>query len=307
MPAQLSTQGPDPARNSRPANRKHLTVLPGGVQSGGMHDLPQWSQAIEDYQVWMLAAVLSPGTIYLRLYQLRRLSRDFPGGPWTITTEQLAIWLSSHGWAAGTVRCWRSMLGSFYRWAANTGRVPLSPAATLPRAPRVRLRPRPAPDDVVDEAIGSASRRTALMIALARHGGLRRGEISRVHTDDLTHEADGWWLLVHGKGGKERPVPLDDATVDRLRDWLRGRTGWVFPGDKDGHLAPATVGRLVTKHLTGPWTTHTLRHRYASVTYEGCHDLAAVQDLLGHSKPETTRIYVDVNREALRRAARFAA
>lgn len=271
-----------------------------------MHDPHLWPRAIEDYRIWMLAAMLSPGTINLRLYQLRRLARSF-ADPWTITTEDLAGWLASHDWSAGTVRCWRSMLGSFYRWAVTTGRLPTSPAATLPRAPRVQLRPRPAPDDVVEEAIATARPRTALMIRLARRGGLRRGEIARVHTDDLTRESDGWWLLVHGKGGKQRQVPLDDVTVDHVKDWLRGRTGWVFPGDKDGHLAPATVGRLVTRHLTGHWSTHTLRHRYASAAYDGCHDLAAVQELLGHSKPETTRIYVDVNRESLRHAASFAA
>ncbi len=265
-----------------------------------------WPLVIADYRTWMLAATLSPNTIDLRVYQLHRLARTFPD-PWAITSHELATWLAGHGWSASTIRCWRSTLGSFYGWAVTTRRIRYSPTAELPRAPRVRLRPRPAPDAVVEEAIRTARPRTAVMIRLARHVGLRRGEIAQTHTDDLVEEPDGWWLLVHGKGSKDRVVPIDSATVDHIRDWMRGRTGWLFPGEVGGHLAPATVGRLVTRHLTGKWTTHTLRHRYATAAYDGCHDLGAVQDLLGHSKPETTRIYVDVNREALRRAASFAA
>lgn len=295
-------------RGSDGSGSGRLTLLPGGRESAAMstHTTP-WPTIMSEYRVWMVAATLSTSTIELRLYQLRRLSVSFPAGPWSITTDELAAWLAGHGWAAGTIRSWRSMLGSFYRWAVITHRVGESPAAALPRAPKVRLRPRPAPDAVVDEAIATARPRTAVMIVLGRRCGLRRGEICQVHTEDLTREADGWWLLVHGKGARDRMVPIDDDTADLLRAWTRGRAGWVFPGDYHGHLAPATVGKLVTRHLTGSWTTHTLRHRYATAAYDGCHDLAAVQELLGHSKPETTRIYVEVRREALRAAARWAA
>lgn len=138
---------------------------------------------------------------YLRTYQLRRLADTHPN-PWTITTDQLAAWLASHHWSPSTIRSWRSMLGSFYRWAVTTGRTTTSPAAALPRPPRIQLRARPAPPDVVEEALATSDQRLALMVRLARHGGLRRGEIAAVHTDDLLGEPDGWWLIVHGKGSK---------------------------------------------------------------------------------------------------------
>lgn len=83
--------------------------------------------------------------------------------------------------------------------------------------------------------------------------------------------------------------------------------GWVFPGQVGGHLSPAWVGKLVGRRLPAGLGTHTLRHRFASAAYAGTRDLAAVQDLLGHAKPETTRLYVQLPRDAMRQALAAAA
>lgn len=266
-----------------------------------------WPHAIADYRIWMLAAMLSPQTIYLRTYQLRRLAEAFPAGPWTVTTDDLAGWLASQKWAAGTVRSWRSMLGSFYKWAVITGRVPCSPTAMLPPPPRVRLKAKPIPQSVVDEALATADERLRLMIQLGRYCGLRRGEIAVIKDSDLYLENDGWWVLVHGKGNKDRWVPIPAGLVEQIRVWMGERVGFVFPGQIEGHLAPASVGRLVSRHLLGDWSTHKLRHRYGTNAYAGSHDLRAVQELLGHAKPETTMIYTEIGRDALRAAATHAA
>jgi len=238
---------------------------------------------------------------------LRRFAEAFPAGPWTVSTEQLAGWIAARGWAAGTIRSFRAALASFYRWARRTGRTDHDPTIDLPKAPRQRLKPRPAPQWVVDQALTTADDRLTLMIHLARHCGLRRGEIAQVHTDDLSLEDDGWWLTAHGKGAKLRTVPIPADLVAEVRRWMRGQQGWLFPGRIAGHMAPASVGRLISRQLAGKWTAHPLRHRYATEAYAGSHDLAAVQELLGHENPQTTRIYVEVGRDALRRAAAFAA
>ena len=59
--------------------------------------------------------------------------------------------------------------------------------------------------------------------------------------------------------------------------------------------------------LPGAWTAHTLRHRFATRVYAGCGDMAAVQELLGHASIETTRRYVLLGDQAMRRALQFAA
>ena len=113
----------------------------------------------------------------------------------------------------------------------------------------------------------------------------------------------GWSLLVHGKGGRERIVPLADDVAFLLR---RRGDGFAFPGQDHGHLSAPRVGELVREALPGHWTAHTLRHHFATRTYAASRDLLAVQRLLGHAKPETTMAYVRVDVDTLRAAVAWA-
>lgn len=106
------------------------------------------------------------------------------------------------------------------------------------------------------------------------------------------HREHGWpaSFLVYCQG----------TPSDRLRTHTKG---WLFP-TKDGanHLSAKYVGALVTKALPDRWTTHTLRHHFATSAYAGTGDLLAVQQLLGHSNVSTTQRYVAIPRDGLRRA-----
>ena len=134
------------------------------------------------------------------------------------------------------------------------------------------------------------------MILLASRLGLRRAEIAQLHTNDLRPGLDGWHLRILGKGRKERVLPV----VGELRALLEAvPPGYVFPGDYGGHLSPQRVGNLLSRALGPGWTGHTLRHRFATVAYSADRDLYAVQALLGHSTPETTRVYVQLPTTAL--------
>lgn len=119
-----------------------------------------------------------------------------------------------------------------------------------------------------------------------------------IHTRDLREDLIGWSLAVHGKDDKLRIVPL----TPRLAMELRALPPvFVFPGGDRGHLSPRWVGKLASAVLEKPWTIHKLRHSFASRAYDVEHDLFVVQELLGHAKPNTTRIYVRVRNDALRR------
>lgn len=144
------------------------------------------------------------------------------------------------------------------------------------------------------------------MVLLAAEHGLRRGggEIARVHTNDLVEDLLGWSLRVHGKGGKDRVVPLREELANDLRALP---PGWAFPSPSGGHLTEHHVGKIIARVLPGGWTAHTLRHRFATVAYAGTRDLLAVQEMLGHAKPETTRGYVQLPADALRAAISAAA
>ncbi len=120
-----------------------------------------------------------------------------------------------------------------------------------------------------------------------------------VHSRDVIESLDGWVLCVHGKGGKTRMLPLVDDVARRLRARPKG---YAFPGQIDGHLSPAHVGKLIARVLPDHWTAHTLRHRFATAAYRADRDLIAVQQLLGHSSVATTQRYTALPNDALRRA-----
>jgi len=252
----------------------------------------------------MCAANRPATTRGLRDYQLRRFANDHGGEPWSVTTDEMVSWIGGKDWAAETKRAYRAALRSFYGWAHVTGRILTNPAALLPPIKSPIRMPRPPPESVLSAALLLADDRVRLMVLLAAREGLRRGEIAQVHTRDLEPDALGWSLRVHGKGAKERMVPLCDQVWMRLRE---APAGYVFPGQINGHLSPARVGELVSGVLGPGWTTHTLRHRFATACYAGDRDLFAVQTLLGHSRPETTRQYVLLPNGALRAAIAFAA
>jgi integrase len=272
---------------------------------GGMSKIPSgWVLPLQQWGMWMRAADRPATTRGLRSYQLRRFAADQGGDPWEVSTDDLVEWLGSQVWAAETKRAYRAALRSFYGWAHVTGRIRVNPAGLLPAVKSPIRMPRPTPEAVLVAALLAADPRVMLMVLLAGREGLRRGEIAQVHTRDLELDPLGWSLRVHGKGAKERMVPLCDQVRIRLRE---APEGFVFPGQIDGHLSAARVGELVSEVLGVGWTTHTLRHRFATAAYAGERDLLACQVLLGHSRPETTKGYIQVPNGALRAAIAWAA
>lgn len=266
---------------------------------------PSWHRAITAWHSWLIAADRPKTTRRLRMHQLHRFAEWCPQrDPWTVTTTTLIEWLGSQDWSTETRRSSRSALVTFYRWAVTAGHLDVSPAAALPTIKAPNRVARPAPERIVDAALSAADARIRLMLLLASREGMRRGEIARVHSDDLVQTLTGWSLLVHGKGGKKRIVPLGDEIAGLLRALPEG---WAFPGRVDGHLSADTVGVYLARALPEGWTGHTLRHRFATVVYAETADLLTLQELLGHSRPETTRGYVQLPDHRLRDAVRAAA
>ena len=99
-------------------------------------------------------------------------------------------------------------------------------------------------------------------------------------------------------------VPLADELAALI---ARRDPGWLFPSPHGGHLTPHHLGKIISSHLPDGLATHTLRHRCATVAYQVTKDLRAVQELLGHSKPETTAIYTLVPDDSVRAAMLAAA
>lgn len=262
--------------------------------------------------MYQAAAGQSAATIDTRRKALERLGRELKSPPAEVTAAQLLDWFGRQQWKPETRRSYRSTVREFFRWAYRFGRVSTFIADDLPA---VRIPPaaaRPVPDDIWREAVAAADPRVGLMMRLAAEAGLRRAEVAQVHTRDVVDSCGGAQLVVRGKGGKTRIVPIGDSLAAAVRAGAAGHTpamhpaGWLFPTGVGGHIQPHQVGKLVAAALPEGWSMHKLRHRFATRAYRGSRNLRAVQTLLGHTSIATTERYTAVDDDEIRAAAMAA-
>lgn len=140
---------------------------------------------------------------------------------------------------------------------------------------------------------------------------MRRAEVAVCHRNDLFREGLNWALLIHGKGGKDRVLPVTDSLAAAIVDFCPA--GYLFPSlDKWGnvlaaHLSEHHVGKLMSALMPPGWSMHKLRHRFASRGLAGTNDLIAVQEALGHVSVATTQRYVKITRDKVRAVSEAAA
>lgn len=251
------------------------------------------------WAAWLAAEGTAAGTVYLYRRYVQRLADAHPLG--TVTGDQLVVWMAGQGWGPSTRKNARTAFNRYFTWAVRRGLRVDDPTDGLRAVRQPPPCPRPAADAAFVRACQQASSEELLMLLLGASCGLRRAEIAGLHTDMIS----GGEIRVTGKGGRTRQVPVVNEDLARmLAEWPEG---WLFPGRFGGPVTPDYVGRRLSTLLGAGWTGHSLRHRYASAVYAGSRDILALQDLLGHSSPETTRRYVDTGRQARWDAARHAA
>lgn len=258
---------------------------------------PIWAAVIEQFDISLAAGGQAATSRRLRRQQLTQLGRFVEVDVADVTTAHLEGFLSQPGWKPETRHSARSALRVFFAWALRAELIASDPAAQLAKIRRPMPYARAVPDGAMVAALSLADDRGALMIRLAGQHGLRRAEIAQVHRDDVEVDLLGHSLLVHGKGGKLRRVPL----ADDVAAVLLAADGYVFPGQIDGHLSPDRVGKILKGLLPPGYTAHKLRHRFATTAYAIDHDVFAVQQLLGHASPATTLRYVQLPDNAGRR------
>lgn len=250
------------------------------------------------YHNAIVASGRSAATARLYTGRIRQLQTAHPE-LLAVTLEDLERHLAQRRHlAAETRKSMRTAYCSFYRWAHKTGLINRNPAELLDPISIPATIPRVAADDVVQMGLLTADDHTAAMIMLARFGCLRLTELTTLHTRHREHDT----LRITGKGDKQRLVPMNEQlfhailTLERIQG-----PGYYFPGRYGAHLHPASVNKILTRHLgVNP---HSLRHAGATAAYRATHDLRAVQMLLGHSSIATTQRYLHVGMDEVRAAA----
>jgi integrase/recombinase XerC len=203
-----------------------------------------------------------------------------------VTREQIEAWLDSRKLSSRARYADISHVSTFFKWAIDEELTDVDPTARIARPRLSQGLPRPISTDALRFAISQASdARTVALLTLAAFGGLRCAEISQLTAGDINGDV----MLVHGKGSKDRVVPVHPACRDALRRHGIPLHGPVFD------LTPWQVSHVIREHLHAcniDASAHMLRHWFATECYEASgHDLRMVQDLLGHSSPTTTAIY----------------
>lgn len=258
-----------------------------------------WRKSIEGWTDTLKAAGLSAQTIKSRRYKIIHLSwLLMPSGPKDVTTEQIVQAFARQQWKPETRKAYRNTISSFFRWLHKSGRRADDPSLDVPRVKKPHAHPRPCPDRYIAAAMEMATPSEKLMIRLGAECGLRRGEIARVHSDDVVADSAGHSLIVRGKGDKQRIVPLPDDLAGIIMD----ARGYLFPGRFGGHVEESYIGDHISRLLPDGWAAHTLRHRFATTAYAATHDLFVVAELLGHESVETTEHYVAMPDGRLREA-----
>lgn len=275
------TSRPGPARRS----------APGGP----------WAEPLTAYLGHLAAGALPETTLTTYRSRLYQLADAFPTrDPFTLTTAELVGWLAPRPLGRESRRGLRATLSGFYAWAVRAGRTGTNPAQGLPVIKGRPGLPKPIPDHLLMHAYTVAEPRTRLILRLAAELGLRRAEVAKVHASDIHHMPDGYGLLVHGKGQKQRLLPLADDLARLIGAAAAEGEGWAFPNGAGGHLSEQHVSKLAGRVLPEPYSLHTLRHRFATTAYTQCRDLYAVQKLLGHANPHVTERYVSLDTSTLR-------
>jgi site-specific recombinase XerD len=249
-----------------------------------------------------------------------RLGLDGPGSVDRRTLRRYLAFLATRDAARRTIARRASSLRRYFGWLLRTGVIAADPTAGLSapkgeaRLPRV-LRPaelrhlmdvdRRADGDPV---AGAVSLRDGALLELLYGSGLRIAEATALDVDEL--DITRGRLVVWGKGGKQRTVPLSEPAQDALRQWLAdGRpllataqtpAAAVFLNRRGRRLTPRDARRIVDRRAAEPTHPHALRHTFATHLLDGGADLRVVQELLGHSDVGTTQRYTHVSKERLR-------
>jgi integrase/recombinase XerD len=199
-------------------------------------------------------------------------------------------------------------LRRFFGFLHAEGVRPDDPSPALPRPGRERPLPKVLSHGDIDKLFAEIERRVAAELPFARRlaalvellygSGLRATELVSLPRHSLSRERA--FLILAGKGGRERLVPISERARAAVAVW----EVWLFPSGKK-HLSRVRLFQLVRELAAAAGipperiSPHVLRHAFATHLLEGGADLRAVQMLLGHADIATTQIYTHVDSRRL--------
>ena len=289
---------------------------------------PRWQIALAAWERWLVGRSAAPRTRRAYLTDVAQLAQ-WAGAqglsPDEVDHKRLRLFagvLSERGASKSTVARKLASVRSFYRHLVDQGEIEATPADLVASPKRDQYLPRVLKQEEVGALLDSIPASTPLelrdraIFELAYASGLRAEELTSLDVGDLGFDAEE--LRVHGKGGKERVVPIGERAWRALDAYLtRGRPllARESAGASEQALFLSKTGRRLgtpdLRRRLRAWTSragtppgatpHTLRHSFATHLLEGGADLRTIQELLGHATISTTQTYTRVESRRLRK------
>lgn len=224
-------------------------------------------------------------------------------------------WLRQRGDATRTLARRISSLRNFLAWCVDRGDLPANPAELVDTPKLPALLPEVLTQDEIlrllnaPDPTGKLGLRDRAMLELLYAAGMRVSELIELQPLDL--DLQRGVVKIFGKGSKERLVPLHDAAVMRMADYLRDVRPLFTPVEDKVFLNRSGTGlsrqgvwKLVKRYaleagIRKAISPHTFRHSFATHLLEGGADLRSVQILLGHADMNATELYTHVQSERL--------
>ena len=232
--------------------------------------------------------------------------------------------MGRRGLSAATAARRRSALRQFYRFVGDEGWRMDDPTRRVEAPRRGRPLPKVLSRGEVDRLTAAAATldnaqgaRLTALIEIIYASGMRVSEALALPVAPFTLGLGPSFLMVKGKGGKERLAPLNDAARQAVYAWLPHRprfvakglkaSPWLFPSrGRGGRLTARRFAQLLDEAAVAAGidaarvSPHVLRHAFATHLLEGGADLRVVQTLLGHTDISTTQIYTHLTQARLR-------
>jgi len=210
-----------------------------------------------------------------------------------------------------------SSLRSFYQYLVREGDVSSDPTQHLDRPKPSRPLPKSLSESEVDQLLNApdaslvVEHRDLAMLEVLYASGLRVSELVGLTLPQLS--LNQGVVRVFGKGGKERLVPLGEAAIETVTDYLGATRQALLKDRQSDVLFPSNRGKVMTRQtfwyrikiyakragIDPNLSPHTLRHTFATHLINHGADLRVVQMLLGHSDLTTTQIYTHVARSRM--------
>ena len=235
--------------------------------------------------------------------------------PQRVTAEQVRDWIilrtEQEGVGAAAMNRELSSLRALFRWAHRTGRTDRNIMQAIPSLRTSRRLPAFVPESRMAAVVCTceteseefARERDALVVLLFYTCGLRLSELVGIDRSDFSD--DYRTLCVHGKGDKERTVPIMEFVREKILRYLDllGRQNICKSSEKalfltlqGERISRTRVYRTVRRMLEeagvqGKKSPHVLRHTFATHLLNAGADMREIQELLGHASLQSTQIY----------------